>query len=92
MFFRNQKRAERRMKRDFPARVLLDGFAKRDCRIVDISESGARLAISGKTELPSRFSIAFASTARPWSLDSFQTLGAGSIPSARNRSSSAMQI
>jgi hypothetical protein len=68
MFFRNQKRAERRMKRDFPARVLLDGFAKRDCKIVDISESGARLAISGKTELPSRFSIAFASTARPCQL------------------------
>ena len=40
MFFKSQKRAERRMKRDFPARVVLDGFAKRDCKVVDISESG----------------------------------------------------
>jgi hypothetical protein len=39
MFFINQKPAERRMKRDFPARVMLDGFAKRDCKVVDISES-----------------------------------------------------
>jgi PilZ domain len=68
MFFRNQKRVERRMKRDFPARVMLDGFAKRDCKIVDISESGARLAISGITELPRRFNIGFASTTRPCQL------------------------
>jgi hypothetical protein len=60
MFFRKQKRVERRMKRDFPARVMLDGFAKRDCKIVDISESAARLAVSGTTDLPRRFSIAFA--------------------------------
>ena len=40
MFFKSQKRAERRMKRDFPAQVMLGNFAKRDCKVVDISESG----------------------------------------------------
>jgi hypothetical protein len=68
MFFKSQKRAERRMKRDFPARVMLDGFAKRDCKVVEISESGARIVISGSTELPRRFSIAFASNTRPCQL------------------------
>ena len=43
MFFKSRKRAERRMKRDFPAQVMLGGFAKRDCKVVDISESGARM-------------------------------------------------
>jgi PilZ domain len=57
MFFRKQKRAERRMKPDFPARLMLDGFAKPDCKIVDISESGARLAVSGTIDLPRRFSM-----------------------------------
>ena len=56
------------MKRDFPARVMLDGFAKRDCKVVEISESGARIVISGSTELPRRFSIAFASNTRPCQL------------------------
>ena len=64
MFFKGQKRTERRMKRDFPARVMLGGFAKRDCKVVDISESGARIAISGAIELPRQFGIAFASSAR----------------------------
>ena len=68
MLFKSQKRAERRMKRDYPARVMLDGFAKRDCKVVEISESGARIAISGSTELPRRFSIAFASNTRPCQL------------------------
>jgi hypothetical protein len=68
MFFKSQKRAERRMKRDFPTRVMLDGFAKRDCKVVEISESGARIVISGSTELPRRFSIAFASNTRPCQL------------------------
>jgi hypothetical protein len=67
-FFKSQKRAERRMKRDFPAQVMLGDFAKRDCKVVDISESGARIAISGTIELPRQFSIAFASTARPCQL------------------------
>ena len=40
------------MKRDFPAQVMLGGFAKRDCKVVDISESGARIAISGTIEHP----------------------------------------
>jgi len=48
------------MKRDLRALVLLDGFARRDCRLVEVSEGGARLAIDGKTQLPRRFSIAFA--------------------------------
>ena len=65
MLFKRQKRAERRMKRDFHATVMLDGFAKRDCKVVDISESGARIAISSATELPRQFSIAFESTKRP---------------------------
>jgi hypothetical protein len=65
MFFKSQKRAERRVKRDFPARVILGGFAKSECKVVDISESGARIAISGAIELPRQFSIAFASSARP---------------------------
>jgi hypothetical protein len=56
------------MKRDFPAQVMLGGIAKRDCKVVDISESGARIAISGTIELPRQFSIAFASTARPCQL------------------------
>jgi hypothetical protein len=68
MFFKSQKRTERRLKRDFPARVILDGFAKRDCKVVDISESGARIAISGAIELPRQFSIAFASSTRPCQL------------------------
>ena len=68
MFLGKQKRTERRMKRDIHARVMLDGFAKRDCKIVDISDSGARLAINSTTPLPRRFSIAFASTARPCEL------------------------
>ena len=58
MFFKSQKRAERRMKRNFPAQVMLGGFAKRDCKVVDISESGARIAISGAIELPHQFGIA----------------------------------
>lgn len=69
MFLGKQKRAERRMKRDISARVLLDGFAKRDCKIVDISDSGARLAINSTTPLPRRFSIAFPSSSpRPCEL------------------------
>ena len=68
MFFKSQKRAERRMKRDFPARVMLGGFAKRDCKVVDISESGARIVVSSAIELPRQFSIAFASTTRPCQL------------------------
>ena len=68
MFFKRQKRAERRMKRDFPAQVVLGGFAKRDCKVVDISESSARIAISGAIELPRKFSIAFASSVRPCQL------------------------
>jgi hypothetical protein len=68
MFFRKQKRSERRMTRDFDARVVLDGFAKRDCKIVDISGSGARLAISGTIRLPRQFSIAFASISQPCQL------------------------
>lgn len=57
------------MKRDYDARILLDGFAKRDCRIVDISESGARLVVSSTTQLPRRFSIAFpSSSSRPCEL------------------------
>jgi hypothetical protein len=61
MLLRKQRRAERRMKRDCDARILLEGFAKRDCRIVDVSGSGARLAVSSTTQLPRRFSIAFPS-------------------------------
>jgi hypothetical protein len=68
MFFKSQKRTERRMKRDFPARVVLGGFAERDCKVVDISQSGARIAISGAIELPRRFSIAFESSSRPCQL------------------------
>ena len=68
MLFKTQKRAERRMKRDFPAQVMLDSFAKRDCKIVDISKNGARIAIGGATDLPRRFSIAFASTTKPCQL------------------------
>jgi hypothetical protein len=68
MFFKSQKRTERRMKRDFPARVVLGGFAERDCKVVDISQSGARIAISGAIELPRQFSIAFESSARPCQL------------------------
>jgi PilZ domain len=68
MLFKSQKRAEPRMKRNFPARVMLDGFAKRDCKVIDISESGARIAISGSTELPRQFSIALASNTRPCQL------------------------
>jgi hypothetical protein len=58
------------MKRDISARILLDGFAKRGCKIVDVSESGARLAVSSSTQLPRRFSIALApsSSARPCEL------------------------
>jgi PilZ domain len=66
--FKSQKRAERRMKRDFHAQVMLGGFARRDCKVVDISKSGARIAISGAIELPRQFSIAFASTDRPCQL------------------------
>jgi len=51
MFFKSQKRAERRMKRNFPAQVMLGGFAKRDCKVVEISESGAQIAIGGAIEL-----------------------------------------
>jgi hypothetical protein len=40
------------MKRDYPARVMQDGFAKRDCKFVDISDSGARIAISGSRLSP----------------------------------------
>jgi hypothetical protein len=68
MLFKRQKRAERRMKSDFPAQVMLGGFAKRDCKVVDISESGARIAISSAIELPRLFSIAFESTTRPCEL------------------------
>jgi hypothetical protein len=68
MFFKSQKRAKRRMKRNFPAQVMLGGFAKRDCKVVEISESGAQIAIGGAIELPHQFSIAFASTARPCQL------------------------
>ncbi|MDR3489032.1 MAG: PilZ domain-containing protein [Bradyrhizobium sp.] len=67
-FLKAKKRAERRMKRDFPAQVMLGGFAKRDCKVVDISESGARIAISGAIDLPRQFSIAFASSAKPCQL------------------------
>ena len=62
--FKRQKRAERRMTRDIPAKVILGGFAKRDCKVVDISKSGARIAVSGSIDLPRQFSIAFASSAR----------------------------
>ena len=68
MFSKRQKRAERRMKRDFSARVVLGGFAKRDCKVVDISKSGARIAISGAIELPRQFNLAFASSTRPCEL------------------------
>jgi PilZ domain len=68
MLFKSQKRTERRMKRDFPARVMLGGFAKRDCKVVDISGSGARIVVSSAIELPRQFSIAFASTTRPCQL------------------------
>jgi hypothetical protein len=68
MFFKSQKRTERRMKREFPAQVMLGGFAKRDCKVVDISESGARIAIRGAIELPLQFNIAFASSTRPCQL------------------------
>ena len=68
MFLKPQKRAERRTKRDIAARVILGGFAKRDCKVIDISESGARIAISGAVELPRQFSIAFASGAKPCQL------------------------
>jgi hypothetical protein len=56
------------VKQDVAARVMLGGFAKRECKVVDISESGARIAISGAIELPRQFSIAFASSARPCQL------------------------
>jgi hypothetical protein len=56
------------MKRNFPAQVMLGGFAKRDCKVVEISESGAQIAIGGAIELPQQFSITFASTARPCQL------------------------
>jgi hypothetical protein len=68
MFFKRQKRGERRMKRNFPAQVVLGGIAKRDCTVVDISESGARIAIRGAIELPRQFSIAFESSVRPCQL------------------------
>jgi hypothetical protein len=68
MFLGKQKRSERRMTRDVHALVLLDGFAKRDCKIVDISDKGARLAINSTTPLPRCFSIAFASSTKPCEL------------------------
>jgi PilZ domain len=68
MFFKRQKRAERRMKRDIHAQVMLGGFAKRDCKVVDVSKSGARIAVSGGIDLPRQFSLAFASSARPCQL------------------------
>ena len=68
MFLGKQKRSERRLMRDIHARVMLDGFAKRDCKIVDISDSGARLAINSTTPLPRRFSLAIETTAKPCEL------------------------
>ena len=63
MYPGKQKRAERRLKQDFGALILLGGFARRDCKVVDMSEGGARLAIDGKTELPKTFSVVFAPNA-----------------------------
>lgn len=64
------KRTGRRMKRDLRSLVLIDGFARRDCRILNISADGAKLAIDGKTGLPRQFDIAFAPSisARPCEL------------------------
>lgn len=59
MYLGKQKRTERRLKQDFGALILLDGFARRACKVVDMSEGGARLAIDGKTVLPKTFNVVF---------------------------------
>jgi hypothetical protein len=47
------------MKRDISAWIALDDdFARRECRLVDVSEHGARLVVDSSTPLPHDFRVA----------------------------------
>lgn len=61
MLYRKQRRAERRMKRDYDACILLEGFAKRDCR----SWTSREVALGLQSAAQSNFLGASVSRSRP---------------------------
>jgi len=51
------KRAVRR-RRQIAAWITVEGsFANRECQLIDVSETGAKILIDWATELPTRFSL-----------------------------------
>jgi hypothetical protein len=57
MFGSKQKR-ERRFQRNQQAWIMLEGgFAKRECQLADISNSGAKIVVSPGELLPRQFTM-----------------------------------
>lgn len=52
-------RKEARRTRYQSAWIVLSGAADRECRIMDLSESGAKLCAVVTADLPTRFELAF---------------------------------
>lgn len=65
MGFDNRRSIRRPIR--IPAKMAADsGALLRDCVVLDISESGARLGIEDTQLLPDEFTIVFASGGRPY--------------------------
>lgn len=55
----NRRKASRRAL-NYPAKIVAnDGSWDRDCRVVDVSDNGARLTTESPSELPADFVLAF---------------------------------
>jgi hypothetical protein len=54
---RSERRQGDRRAVDAPGIAYLGGDRRRDCRVVNLSETGAKLAVAPGTLLPERFSL-----------------------------------
>ena len=60
----NENRESRRQKALKTGKIMLSKSSLLDCRIVDISETGARLELDGHTFLPLKFKLRFVTSGK----------------------------
>jgi hypothetical protein len=61
----SNRRGKSRKEINWPASVLVEGHLI-ECRISDVSESGAKIRIPGDKDLPSEFKIVFSLKGQIW--------------------------
>jgi hypothetical protein len=54
---------EVRRARRLSAWIVLDGQANQECHVMDISKSGAKIAVGTSSQVPEKFELAFVETA-----------------------------